>query len=93
MITDKVWAPKSFVDPLRCQSVFNHFCYISLAKGSPLYVNSSIAASHHYRMCGFEEVECKDMYTTAEVDDTALRFKDRLQPKVEEVLKYLNVPL
>ena len=85
----KGFSPKSFVDPRQCLSVFNHYCYHRLVQTGPAYldVNSSIAACHHYRKCKLANNGCRNIANESMIDDTAIRFKDRLQLAVEQVLR------
>ena len=75
---------KSFVDPRRCVSVFNHFCYIRFPKSAqPFSVNvpTDLAVSHHYRYKCKTSKECKRMLATLQTDDIMLRYKDYLVKK------------
>jgi hypothetical protein len=88
-----LYASKSFIDPKTCLSVFNHFCYrkFTTYKGpSTLDVNTSIAMSHHYRRCHFDDVKCNNMSQKILADDTILKFKPELNYRVQGVLKELN---
>ena len=88
-------APKSFVDPRLCLSVFNHYCLRPLRQPSMtlvhIYVRADIARSHHYRRCGFGNKTCSEYFAQETTDDVALRFKRRLQPAVEAVLNELGI--
>src|SRR5277367_5507884 len=93
-------APKSLIDPRTCLSVFNHYCYLPLklngqVRGTPMVdVNPALASVHHFRHCEFKgKVTCKEQLKNSSVDDTALRFIGKLQPRVEQVLKQLRVEL
>ena len=87
-------APKSFVDPRSCLSVFNHYCLRPLRQPSTtlvhIHVHADIARSHHYRTCGFANRTCVDYAAQQTRDDVALRFKPRLQPAVEAALHRLG---
>jgi len=85
-------APKSFVDPRSCLSVFNHYCLLPLRQPSLVHitVNADIARSHHYRQCNFGIKTCSEYFAQETQDDVALRFKRRLQPAVESVLHELG---
>ena len=87
------YAPKSFVDPRRCLSIFNHFCFMWIkkpAKQCLIDVDPRIAASQHYRACEFNRTRCDDLMRSRTQDDTALRFKGELGQAVEDVLRHLN---
>lgn len=89
-------APKSFVDPLQCLSVFNHFCLLPL-KVTPgpshLDVHPTVAVTHHYRRCAFSRTACQEFYNSSYEDSTALRFKNDLEPRVKVTLEQLGVPV
>ena len=90
------FAPKSFVDPRQCLSVFNHFCYIRLPTSGPyagqryLDVSPQVAASHHYRRCTFAGDRCPKLFKERTNDDVTLRFVAELKPRVDAVLRYLT---
>jgi len=88
-------APKSFVDPRSCLSVFNHYCLRPLRQPTTtlvhIHVHNDIAQSHHYRSCNFSNKTCLDYTAQQTRDDVALRFKPRLQPAVLSVLSQLGV--
>ena len=87
-------APKSFIDPRTCLSVFNHYCYncFDYPNGPwTIDVNTSIALSHHYRTCTLSEVECKNMSAEAIKDDILLKYKTSLDTRVKIVLKAFGV--
>lgn len=85
------FVPKSFVDPRQCFVAFNHYCLqSSTSQTVTVHVNPNIARSHHYRKCGFTSSVCRDYYRQQTVDNTALRFKDKLQPAVDHVLQILG---
>ena len=90
-----LFAPKSFIDPRRCESVFNHYCYIKFKnshtpKKWTIDVNTDIAMSHHYRKCSFKRDECDKMISEAEQDDVMLRFNSSLITRMSKVFKDLN---
>lgn len=86
-------SPKSFVDPRFCLSVFNHYCLLQLKPGKlrSIDVHPSLAVTHHYRICGFSKPRCAEYYNASYRDDTGLRFKDRVLPRVKLALKELRV--
>lgn len=87
-------SPKSFIDPRVCLSVFNHYCLLMIkpdGKSRYVDVHPSIAVTHHYRFCGFPKAKCAEFYNSSYRDDTALRFKDRVLPRVTNTLKELRV--
>lgn len=89
-------APKSFVDPLQCLSVFNHFCLLPLKVrqvSSHLDVHPTVAVTHHYRHCAFSKTACQEFYNSSFEDNTALRFKNDLEPRVKVTLEQLGVPI
>jgi len=93
-ISDYLFGTKSFVDPRQCLSVFNHYCWIPFPDSdSPgVDVETSIALSHHYReICPFDKDQC-DGYANVKVrDDIMLKYKDKLQDRVSELLKYFTI--
>jgi hypothetical protein len=59
-------AAKSFVDPRRCLSVFNHFCLVRFAsaptRGWSVDVSESLATCQHYRSCMYDSMRCASLY-------------------------------
>ena len=91
-------APKSFVDPRHCLSVFNHYCWVPLRTAMSswrraVHVKASVALSHHYRKCTFGVKKCAAYFQQRTVDDAALRFRDELKPRVTRVLRLLGADL
>src|SRR6218665_3399261 len=79
------YAPKSFVDPRRCKSVFNHYCYVRFPNSGSLSVdvNTSVALSHHYRSsCPLDKTKCEKQWKEQVVDDVMLKYKDMLLSRV-----------
>ena len=75
-----LFAPKSFIDPRICISVFNHYCYIRFPNGpSPFTIDvpPDLGTSHHYKTCNLGG-ECKKMMASNYTDDVMLRYKDYL---------------
>ena len=85
---------KSFVDPRRCLSVFNHYCYIRFPKSPEPFsvdVPTDLAASHHYRyQCPPRRKDCKTLLSTLQTDDVMLRYKDYLLKKTAIVRSALE---
>ena len=84
------YAAKSFIDPRRCFSVFNHYCYIRFPKANKKFsidVNPDIAASHHYRKCN---KDCDKLKKEETNDDTMLMFKKRLLENMDPILDKLK---
>ena len=83
---------KSFVDPRRCLSLFNHYCYIRFRNKNPFTVDVSpkFATSHHYKFCNFKNSECAKMMATNKTDDIMLRYRDYLLQQTSEVKKTLT---
>ena len=87
-----MYAPKSIVDPRRCLSVFNHYCWIKFPdtpKPSTIDVPTDIATSHHYRKCNLKDSECNKMYSEHAADDIMERYRVVLQHQVSNVLQSL----
>ncbi len=88
-----LYAPKSLVDPRRCFSVFNHYCWIRFPgtpKNFTVDVPPGLALSHHYRRCGFGEEKCKSLSTEQTLDPSILKYKTELQNRVSSVLRDLS---
>jgi hypothetical protein len=87
-------APKSFVDPRSCLSVFNHYCLRPLRSSSTtlvhIHVSPDIARSHHYRYCGFSNKTCTEYFEHEIQDDVTLRYKHKLKAAVKSVLDDLR---
>ena len=94
-----LYAPKSFIDPRRCLSVFNHYCWKRFKNSyTPekwtIDVKPEIAMSHHYRRCGFGK-KCIAMFNTTVVDAHMLTFNRTLVSRMEKVFSdiHYNKPL
>ncbi|ELU14600.1 hypothetical protein CAPTEDRAFT_211035 [Capitella teleta] len=87
------YAPKSFVDPRRCFSLFNHYCWVRFPNSGPSLhdMSTKLVLSHHYRKCGFGEEKCQDLMQKGEQDDVALTFKIPLKRRVERALSALGI--
>jgi len=84
--------PKSFIDPRSCLSVWNHYCLLNLrGKSTFVDVDTPVAVVQHYRRCGLSKDSCRNLLSNVTQDDTALRFTGKLQTRVEDVLKTLNM--
>jgi len=90
-------APKSFVNPRFCITLFNHYCDRPLNLqpkkkiGQTIFdVNPALAMSHHYRKCDYRKSTCEDYLKDQLSDNIALKFKVKLRQRVELVLKTLN---
>ena len=85
-----MFAPKSFISPLQCLSVFNHYCWIRFPTTPSKFtidVSPAIAMSQHYRHCGFKKEECENLLKKAFQDDIMLQYKPMIVNRVENVLK------
>ena len=76
---------KSFLDPMLCVSVFNHYCLVPALNSARAQLDTSLALSHHYKNCTklCEKIEFKN----ALPDDTMLRYTDKLHTKVKSALE------
>ena len=84
-----LFAPKSFIDPRTCLSVFNHYCwkrFPSSDKRWTIDVRTDIAMSHHYRDCQFGKDKCDVLSKERQRDDTVMRYKNVLDSRVKTVL-------
>jgi hypothetical protein len=91
-----LFAPKSFVDPRQCLSVFNHFCYVRFPNSPKQFtidVDTKIALSHHYRKCNFGKTECSKIIKSSTHDNVFDKFKPKLAARVANAFKKLNIPL
>ena len=94
--TDYLFGAKSFVDPRRCLSVFNHYCWVrsaGLETGLPdlgvsIDVDVSVALSHHYRQqCPFNEAACRFYDRQSVIDDVMLKFREQLDRRVGQAIR------
>lgn len=84
-----LFAPKSMIDPRRCLSVFNHYCYIrfpSTSKPFTIDVSVNLAMSHHYRKCNIGKAACENLYKNSKTDNTILRFQNMIRQRVEAIV-------
>lgn len=94
------YGSKSFVSPLCCFNLFNHYCYTLLppykGKGtkSSVFAPPELAASHHYRKCGkfYKLKSCDELYVQKTRDDVMMAVKIRLLDRVGPILKQLGQP-
>ena len=80
-------AGKSIVDPRKCLSVFNHYCYVRFPriKYGSRYVKSSIAFTHHYKKCrpALSETQCELQYKHKTKDNIMMNFRENLLKNIE----------
>ena len=85
---------KGIVDPLACTNMHHHYCWRFTkhfdTKGKTIEVNTTIGMNHHYKTCHFGQ-KCSEKLNTFEYDDTMVKFKDKLIPRVDEQLKKLSL--
>lgn len=88
--SDFLFATKSFIDPRKCLSVFNHYCFVNfhgMEDEDPIDVPVSFGLNHHYRHeCSLTPEECRDLASDKLLDDTMLRFKHVLEYRVSNVM-------
>lgn len=92
--SDYLLGTKSFVDPRRCKSVFNHYCWIRFddANSTSVDVNATLGLSHHYRTdCPFEKAECAEYDAKKTVDNVMLKFKTKLLARVSRTLAEIGI--
>ena len=94
-ISPDVLAVKSFVDPLSCFNVFQHYCLKQLDGYSSkfLHVPNDIAIKLHFRTCPTGIVNCSELFKQNTRDDIMLGIKPRLLAAVEPVLRELDESL
>lgn len=87
-----LFGAKSFVDPRRCLSVFNHYCWVNFPGiETPVDVPDSLGLVHHYRYkCPLSTEECRSYDAKKVSDDTMLRFKSVLDSRVSAALKAIS---
>ena len=84
------YAPKSMVDPRKCFSMFNHYCYIQFPQYSKyrwFRVDDSIARSHHYKNC---PKKCQELESNSTLDNVVERYSPTLTNQVQSRLKMFN---
>ena len=88
----EMFAPKSIIDPRKCLSVFNHYCYIRFPdnKGKKFTqkVDPSLALSHHYRV---PKGNCKNVESTLEVDNSVDIIVPDLKERYHNKIKLLEL--
>lgn len=93
--SDFLYGTKSFVDPRRCFSVFNHYCWKFFPTDYPnpftLDVPTGLALSHHYRFCHFEKETCDSLIGGASVDDVMLKYSEHLLNVTRTTLRQLEI--
>lgn len=89
-----LFAPKSFIDPRKCLSVFNHYCWIrfpNLSGPFTIDVPTNIAMSHHFRKCNLGKKTCEKFWKDSFDDQIVLQYKTKLDKRVRKVLETLNM--
>jgi len=85
------YGSKSFVSPLSCFNLMNHYCYVLLPEyfGGKITEFSpiDIATSHHYRLCSRR---CEKLYKEKTTDDVMLNVRSRLIQRMNPVLRQLG---
>ena len=82
---------KSIVDPRKCLSLFNHYCWVQFPEYSQhryYAINDTIARSHHYKIC---YRNCKEQEAHATVDRTIEKYRDSLTTSVQNRLKLYSI--
>jgi Glycosyltransferase family 92 len=95
-ISSPGYAVKSIIDPRSCVGMHNHFCWSRLADGStswkyPVNVDPVSGLLQHYKLCHFSVEECRKLMLDVSVDNTALRFRAELMPRVRAKLAELGL--
>ena len=92
------YAPKSIVNPRQCSVLFNHYCTQYLVRPASrklrrtYHVPFATASSHHYRKCArFYAYTCDQLFAEKTSDDVMLRVEQRLNARVEPILRRLAV--
>lgn len=99
--TPYMFHTKSFVNPRRCLSVYNHYCWVPFSNsgdglekrfGKGVDVDPELALLHHYRnWCQHDEALCKVFDGEQTVDDLMLKYRERLVDAVGGVMKLLGL--
>ncbi len=89
-----LYAAKSFIDPTRCTSVFNHYCLHKFPMRYPnenwtVDVGDKVALSHHYRE-NYKNMKCEKFKEKAVNDKTLLKYKSILSTRAEKQLHRLG---
>jgi hypothetical protein len=87
-------APKSFVDPRRCVSVFNHYCLVrpvATVREFTVIVDPAVASTNHYRWCKNTRVQaCLHRFNQGYRDDHMLQYREELVGRVNQTLKAIG---
>ena len=90
--SSEMFAPKSIIDPRKCLSVFNYYCYIRFPdnKGGQFTqnVDPSLALSHHYRV---PIRNCEKIESTLEVDNSVDIIVPELKERYHNKIKLLEL--
>ncbi len=94
-----LYASKSILDPRRCISAFNHYCYHRFPMRQKdekwtIDVDFNVALSHHYRENYKDKKgknKCDEFKKKGIKDETMLKFKGALTSNVEKQLKILGL--
>jgi hypothetical protein len=89
-----LFGAKSFVDPRRCLSVFNHYCWIRFPSDGDeisVDVDPDIGLSHHYRARCPPAGTCEQYNASKVLDDTMLKYGDELQRRVVNALTDIGI--
>ena len=93
---------KSMFDPQACLVARDHFCGPSTPgfrnRGGGTRINEEFAVSRHYRICvwenligclGHKNLDCPGIIAKSRRDDTILRYRDELVPRVAEKIRLI----
>ena len=90
-----LFGSKSFVDPRRCLSVFNHYCWVRFPSSTDkvaIDVDPMFGLTHHYRrVCPFKSNVCRKYDEEKLADDMMLKFAEELKRRVLVVLEKLQI--
>ena len=89
-----LYASKSIINPRRCLSVFNHYCYhrFKIPKGEKwtITVDAELARSHHYRE-KYGKDKCDDLLKTVNDDRTIEKYTPQLLENYSKHIKILGL--
>lgn len=82
--SDYLYGAKSFVNPRKCLSLFNHYCYIPYENNDDILdVSTSSALSFHFKQTN-DKNECKN-----EISDSSLA--EKLEIFKSTIFTLLNI--
>ena len=86
------YSVKSIIRPQACLAMHNHYCLVLTAGFSKnsVEISPDVAVNQHYKWCHFDNKTCTELLAMSRRDETMLRFKAALKPRVAKKLSVIT---